>query len=44
MWLILCFGFIVLMATCHSLTLGVICGICGWVCYMKYLYEKGKKG
>lgn len=44
MWLILCFGFIVLMATCHSLTLGVIYGISGWVCYMKHLYEKGKKG
>lgn len=43
-WLILAIALGALMIVCgfNYPSISVICGMCGWLCYMKYLYEKRK--
>lgn len=43
-WLILAIALGALMIVCgfNYPCLSVICGMCAWMCYMKWLYEKMK--
>lgn len=44
LWLIvaIAFGALMIVTGFDCPSLSVICGMCGWMCYMKWIYEKGK--